>query len=220
MVVNLFYGRQPDCRMRAKWKSVTLPGNQSYLSALRPTFGICQTIKPPSKPKNRRSLCAIGLPRRCHRRVWTSSDSPVFWCFFLLSIQAICQSLKIVTIIVVIMASLLMRAGLWCSLAAAVVAVYFRLQQPLQEILASGAAGQIYCYSGGVTPQFSANSSATCFTVKDGVFVDVFTPTSDLPAEARQGHAIPGLWDGVSKVRGLARAWMDIKMKTSFISLP
>lgn len=96
------------------------------------------------------------------------------------------------------MAHLFLRAGLWCSLAAVVVAVYLGLQQPLQEILMSGSPSQTFCYEGGVTAKFSTSTTASCFTTKDGIFVDVFTPTSEPPVEARHGHAIPGLWDGVS----------------------
>lgn len=96
------------------------------------------------------------------------------------------------------MASWLLRAGLWCSLAAVVVAVYLGLQQPLQDILTPTSSNQTFCYAGGVTAKFSTNTKALCFTTKDGTFVDVFTPTSALPVEARVGHAIPGLWDGVS----------------------
>lgn len=99
------------------------------------------------------------------------------------------------------MAHLILSASLWCSLVAVAVAFYLGLQQPLQEILmpASSSQGQIFCYDGGVTAKFSTSTKASCFTVKDGLFVDVFTPTSEPPVEPRQGHAIPGLWDGVSQ---------------------
>lgn len=97
------------------------------------------------------------------------------------------------------MSALFLRAGLWLSLLVAVLAVLVRFQQPLQEIFLSGTPSQTFCYSGGITTKFSTNTKASCFTVKDGVFVDVFVPGSELPAaEFQQGHVIPGLWDGVS----------------------
>lgn len=97
------------------------------------------------------------------------------------------------------MSTLFLRAGLWLSLLVAVLAVLVRFQQPLQEIFLSGSPSQTFCYSGGITAKFSTNNKASCFTVKDGVFVDVLVPGSEPPAvEFQQGHVIPGLWDGVS----------------------
>lgn len=97
-----------------------------------------------------------------------------------------------------LMAAMFLRAGLWLSLFVAVVAVFLRFQQPLQETFLSEPPSQTFCYSKGITAQFSTNATASCFTVKDGVFVDVFTPKSEPPVELHHGHAIPGLWDGVS----------------------
>lgn len=91
-----------------------------------------------------------------------------------------------------------LRVGLWSSLVVAAVAVYLRFQQPLQDILLPGSPNHSFCYSRGITTKLSTNTSAACFTVKDGVFSDVFTPASDLAIEAQPGHVIPGLWDGVS----------------------
>lgn len=96
------------------------------------------------------------------------------------------------------MSALFLRAGLWLSLLVAVVAVLVRFQQTLQEIFLPEAPSHTFCYSGGITEEFSTNTRASCFTVKDGVFVDVFTPESEPPVELQPGHAIPGLWDGVS----------------------
>lgn len=96
------------------------------------------------------------------------------------------------------MSTFFLRAGLWLSLVVAVVAVFIRFQQPLQEIFQPEPPSQTFCYSEGITAKFSTNARASCFTVKDGVFVDVFTPESDPPVELHQGHSIPGLWDGVS----------------------
>lgn len=95
------------------------------------------------------------------------------------------------------MASLALRAGLWCSFVVVVVAVYFGLQQPLLESSTSDSPSQTFCYAGGVTAKFSTNTSASCFTIKDGEFTDVFTTKSEPPVELHAGHAIPGLWDGV-----------------------
>lgn len=96
--------------------------------------------------------------------------------------------------------SLPLRGALWLSFAAVVVAVYLGLQHPLQNIFTSNPhnQSQIFCYSKGITAKASSKTTTTCFTVKDGLFVDVFTPKSELPGEVRLGHAIPGLWDGVS----------------------
>ncbi|KAJ4407439.1 hypothetical protein N0V82_009929 [Gnomoniopsis sp. IMI 355080] len=95
------------------------------------------------------------------------------------------------------MSALFLRTGLWLSLLVAVVAVLVRFQQPLQEIFLSEAPSQTFCYSEGITAKFSDNTRASCFTVKDGVFVDVFTPESEEPpVELQQGYAMPGLWDG------------------------
>lgn len=96
------------------------------------------------------------------------------------------------------MSSPFLRLGLWLSLLVAVLAVFLRFQQPLQDFLLSASPTQTFCYSGGVTSKFSTGSKASCFAVKNGIFVDVFTPKSELPVEPQQGHAIPGLWDGVS----------------------
>lgn len=98
------------------------------------------------------------------------------------------------------MSSFPLRLGLWSSLVVVAVAVYLRLQQPLQDIFAADSSSQTFCFAKGITAKFSTGSGASCFTVQDGVFVDVFTPTSDPPPEAHlhDGHAIPGLWDGVS----------------------
>lgn len=94
-------------------------------------------------------------------------------------------------------------AALWLSFAAVVVAVYLGLQNPLQDIFTPESTNQTYCYSKGVTGKFSTRTASTCFTVKDGLFTDVFTPTSEPPVDFRDGHAIPGLWDGVSTRRCL-----------------
>lgn len=94
------------------------------------------------------------------------------------------------------MPSLPFRGALWLSFAAVVLAVYLGLQHPLQGIFTSYSRSQTFCYSKGVTAKFSTKTATTCLTVKDGLFVDVFVPTSELPVEASQGHAIPGLWDG------------------------
>jgi hypothetical protein len=99
------------------------------------------------------------------------------------------------------MPSLPFRGALWLSFAAVVLAVFLGLQHPLQDIFTSDSRRQTFCYSKGVTAKFSIKTATTCFTVKDGLFVDVFVPTSELPVEATQGHAIPGLWDGVSTRR-------------------
>lgn len=99
------------------------------------------------------------------------------------------------------MPSLLLRGGLWLSFAVVVVAVYLGLQGPLQEVFTSTPQVQTFCYSQGITAKFSTQASASCFTVEDGVFGEVFKPKSN-PVELRPGHAIPGLWDGV---RGLAQ---------------
>lgn len=96
------------------------------------------------------------------------------------------------------MSALFLRAGLWLSLAVAVVAVFLRFQQPLQDIFLSEPPIQTFCYSGGITTKFSTNTKASCFTVIDGVFGPVSTPKSESSVELHQGHAIPGLWDGVS----------------------
>lgn len=97
------------------------------------------------------------------------------------------------------MAAFPLRIGLWFSLVVVGVAVYLRLQQPLQGITSSSnSPDETFCYAGGVTTKYSTGHTASCFTVKDGIFTNVFTPTSELPVEARPGHAIPGLWDGVS----------------------
>lgn len=101
------------------------------------------------------------------------------------------------------MSSFPLRLGLWSSLVVVAVAVYLRLQQqPLQDVFGPDDANQTFCYAKGVTAKFSTGSGATCFTVRDGVFVDVFTPKSESPpspeARLHEGHAIPGLWDGVS----------------------
>lgn len=96
------------------------------------------------------------------------------------------------------MSALFLRLGLWLSALVAVVAVFLRFQQPLHDALLAASPGQTFCYDGGVTTKFSTNAKASCFTVKNGVFTDVFTPESGLPVDARQGHVIPGLWDGVS----------------------
>ncbi|KUI58529.1 Putative amidohydrolase YtcJ [Cytospora mali] len=94
------------------------------------------------------------------------------------------------------MPSLPLRGALWLSFAAVVVAVFLGLQRPLQDIFTSESHNQTFCYSHGVTAKVSTQTAATCFTVKDGLFVDVFTPKSEPPVEVHQGHAIPGLWDG------------------------
>lgn len=98
------------------------------------------------------------------------------------------------------MSSSPLRLGLWSSLIVVAVAVYLRLQQPLQDIFISDEPSQTFCFRQGITAKFSAGTAATCFTIRGGIFVDVFTPKSDLPSEAivYDGHAIPGLWDGVS----------------------
>ncbi|KAJ0120324.1 hypothetical protein J7T55_001182 [Diaporthe amygdali] len=93
------------------------------------------------------------------------------------------------------MPSLLLRGGLWLSFAVVVVAVYLGLQGPLQEVFTSTPQVQTFCYSQGITAKFSTQASASCFTVEDGVFGEVFKPKSN-PVELRPGHAIPGLWDG------------------------
>lgn len=103
------------------------------------------------------------------------------------------------------MSSLPLRLGLWSSLIVVAVAVYLRLQQqPLQEIFTLDESSQTFCFTKGITAKFSTGTRATCFVVKNGVFVDVFTPESELPTEAHvhDGHAIPGLWDGVSSMSG------------------
>lgn len=96
------------------------------------------------------------------------------------------------------MAALFSRLGLWLPVLLAMVAVLVQFQQPLTDILLRASPSQTFCYAGGVTTKFSTGTKASCFTVKDGVFVDVFTPESELPVEPRKGHVIPGLWDGVS----------------------
>lgn len=96
------------------------------------------------------------------------------------------------------MPALFVRLGLCLSLLVAVLAVFLQFQQPLQDFLLSTSATQTFCYSRGVTAKFSTGSKASCFTVKNGLFVDIFTPESELALEPDQGHAIPGLWDGVS----------------------
>lgn len=103
------------------------------------------------------------------------------------------------------MTSFPLRLGLWSSLIVVAVAVYLRLQQPLQDIFTSDDLSQTFCFTKGLTAHFSAGSTAACFTVKNGLFLDVFTPTADPPSEAHihDGHAIPGLWDGVSPMSAL-----------------
>lgn len=100
------------------------------------------------------------------------------------------------------MSSFPLRLGLWSSLIVVAVAVYLRLQQPLQDIFHSDEPSRTFCFTKGVTAKCSTSAEATCFTVKDGVFIDVFTPKSDPHPEAHvhDGHAIPGLWDGVSTI--------------------
>ncbi|CAN8105804.1 unnamed protein product [Discula destructiva] len=94
------------------------------------------------------------------------------------------------------MSAVFLRLGLWLSLVVAVVAVFLRFQQPLQEVFLTASSNQTFCYSGGITTRFSTGTKASCVTVRDGVFLDVFTPSSELPVQAREGHAMPGLWDG------------------------
>lgn len=108
-----------------------------------------------------------------------------------------------------------LRLGLWASLFVVAVAVYLGLQQqpPPQQPL---QATHTFCYAQGITAKFSTEARATCFTVQDGLFVDVFTPES-LPPDAHlhQGHAIPGLWDGVRKLpKHLVSIWMLIDHQT------
>jgi hypothetical protein len=93
------------------------------------------------------------------------------------------------------MPSLLLRGGLWLSLAVVVVAVYLGLQGPLQQVFTSGGA-QTFCYSKGVTTKFSTEDTHACFTVEDGHFSQAFSPVPE-SVEVLPGHAIPGLWDGV-----------------------
>lgn len=97
------------------------------------------------------------------------------------------------------MPSLLLRGGLWLSFAVVAVAVYLGLQGPLQQVFTSTAPAQTFCYSKGVTTRFSTQAPATCFTVANGHFGEVFTPTSE-PEELLPGHVIPGLWDGVREL--------------------
>lgn len=94
--------------------------------------------------------------------------------------------------------SLTRNGALWLSLAVVLVAVFLGLQRPLQDIVTAGSHSQTFCYSKGVTTKVSTKTVESCFTVKDGLIGDVFTPKSEPPVKARQGHALPGLWDGVS----------------------
>lgn len=94
------------------------------------------------------------------------------------------------------MPSFLLRSSLWLSFAVVVVAVYLGIQGPLQQVFTSTRA-QTFCYSKGATTRFSTKDTAACFVVEDGLFSQVFTPGSE-PVEVLPGHAIPGLWDGVS----------------------
>lgn len=116
---------------------------------------------------------------------------------------------KSLVLILSLMSALFLRAGLWLSLLVAVLAVLVRFQHPLQEIFLSEAPSQTFCYSGGITTKFSTNTKASCFTVKDGVVVDILVPGSEPPTvEFQQGHAIPGLWDGVKWTTFIQRDFM------------
>ncbi|KAJ9156471.1 Amidohydrolase [Pleurostoma richardsiae] len=89
----------------------------------------------------------------------------------------------------------LFRWGFGLSLVVMAVAVYMRLQIPLQP---SGSS-ETYCYQGIRTHANTPQPSANCFTISNGVFTSVFAvePSSDVvQAHVRPGYAIPGLWDG------------------------
>ncbi|KAM5352365.1 hypothetical protein ACJ41O_005088 [Fusarium nematophilum] len=103
-------------------------------------------------------------------------------------------------------AALLFRWGLLLPIIVVALAVAYRLQQPLTNILSSdGANPAKYCYT-GVRTHDTEQPTAKCFSVADGVFTAVWTKGGDGEndddeepqgqAEAIDGYVIPGLWDG------------------------
>jgi hypothetical protein len=88
----------------------------------------------------------------------------------------------------------LLRWGLTLSVALIAIALAYRLQQPLQASPPSAAAAPAtHCYQ-SVRTHDADRPSAQCFSVRDGVFEDIWVP--DVSIAATTGHVIPGLWDG------------------------
>ncbi|KPM36654.1 hypothetical protein AK830_g9895 [Neonectria ditissima] len=90
--------------------------------------------------------------------------------------------------------ALVLRWGLTLPIVVVVLAVAYRLQQQ-QPLLgpSSHPEPETYCYQ-GVRTHDAEQPAARCFSVVDGAFAAVWP--SEAGAGARDGYAIPGLWDG------------------------
>lgn len=83
----------------------------------------------------------------------------------------------------------------------AAVTGFFELQIPLLKSKLPNPKTKTYCYK-DVRTHDATQLRATCFSVKDGVFDEVWdsgdeeAPTKRKGVESIDGYVIPGLWDG------------------------
>ncbi|KAL7896512.1 amidohydrolase family domain-containing protein [Trichoderma sp. SZMC 28014] len=85
----------------------------------------------------------------------------------------------------------------WTSIISAIAAVVLAYSYQQQHPLLFADPLPVYCYN-SVRTHDSKQPSAECFSVKDGVFVEVGDASAAAAADVTvsEGHVIPGLWDG------------------------